>query len=223
MSDDNSGETARKLTEIAKVGSGTAESLRDAGFDSVADVREADTDELTAVDGIGESRATEIKQNAEALADDAVDADEATVEADGGEAAAEAEADESGDEDAESDADGDDSAGDADEAGEEDESADEQDTSDDGGPPAEDIDMLQVKETVQDVAETLIDDPFDGIIEIEQDEEGWYAVVEVIERSSVPDTQDILGRYEIDLDGSGSVLGYRLTDRYRRGDTSNDE
>jgi len=51
-------------------------------------------------------------------------------------------------------------------------------------------------------------------------DDGWRAVVEVVERRAVPDTQDIIGRYEIELDTDATVHGYRRLDRYRRGDTA---
>ncbi|USZ77675.1 gas vesicle protein [Halorussus vallis] len=117
----------------------------------------------------------------------------------------------------ETDDEGDESA-DANGAGE-----DDGDVSADGGAAVSesaDLDILSARETAEEVAQTLIDEPFDGIIEVEQGSDGWFAVVEVVERSAVPDTQDILGRYEIDLDESGSVTAYRLVDRYRRGDMS---
>ncbi|MFC6717238.1 gas vesicle protein GvpO, halophile-type [Natrialbaceae archaeon GCM10025810] len=79
--------------------------------------------------------------------------------------------------------------------------------------------VLAVRRTVQSTAGELIGRPFDGVSEISPTEDGWRAVVEVIERSSIPDTQDVMGRYEIDLDEDGVVQGYRRLDRYRRGDT----
>jgi len=73
---------------------------------------------------------------------------------------------------------------------------------------------------VEDLAADLIRHPLDGVVEIESgDEEGeWHADVEVIERSSVPDTQDILGRYALTIGPDGSVRSYQRVRRYRRGD-----
>jgi hypothetical protein len=65
--------------------------------------------------------------------------------------------------------------------------------------------------------------PLDGIIEIEKNDGEWRALVEIIERQSVPDAQDILGRYALELDGNGEITGYRRLDRYRRGDTRREE
>ena len=80
--------------------------------------------------------------------------------------------------------------------------------------------LLSVRKTVASTAGDLIGREFDGVSEISATEEGWRAVVEVVERRAVPDTQDIIGRYEIDLDEDGVVEGYRRLDRYRRGDTA---
>lgn len=80
--------------------------------------------------------------------------------------------------------------------------------------------ILAVRETVQSTAGQLIGHEFDGVSEISPTDEGWRAVVEVVERRAVPDTQDIIGRYEIELDTDATVHGYRRVDRYRRGDTA---
>jgi hypothetical protein len=81
-----------------------------------------------------------------------------------------------------------------------------------------DLDVLAVRDAVEEVAEDLIGHPLDGIIEIAGTDDGWQVVVEVVERSAVPDTQDLLGQYSVTLDDSGNVTGYRLAERYRRGD-----
>lgn len=70
------------------------------------------------------------------------------------------------------------------------------------------------------IASDLIGSPLDGIIEVgERDDDGWRVVAEVVERNSIPDTQDVLGRYVISLGPSGTVQGYGRAGRYRRGDT----
>ncbi|MFC6725229.1 gas vesicle protein GvpO, partial [Halobium palmae] len=69
----------------------------------------------------------------------------------------------------------------------------------------------------------LIGHDLDGVIQVTGDGDGWVAVVEVVERHSVPDTQDILGRYELSLDEDARVTGYRRVGRYRRSDSDVDE
>lgn len=80
--------------------------------------------------------------------------------------------------------------------------------------------VLAIRETVQATAGDLIGRPFDGVTEVTATQEGWHAIVEVVERRAVPDTQDVIGRYEIELDEDGVIQGYRRLDRYRRGDTA---
>lgn len=53
--DDETNKTS--LTDLDGVGESMADALRDAGYQTPADVRHADPDDLSAVDGIGSSRA----------------------------------------------------------------------------------------------------------------------------------------------------------------------
>jgi hypothetical protein len=80
----------------------------------------------------------------------------------------------------------------------------------------------KVRTEVVGVADEIVGYPLSGITSIDRDDDGWTVAVEVVERSSVPDTQDILGRYELDLDDDRTVTGYRRTHRYRRDDTEQD-
>lgn len=81
-------------------------------------------------------------------------------------------------------------------------------------------DLLTVQKTVRSTTADLVGHELDSVTEISERDGGWRAVVDVVERPSIPDTQDILARYEIDLDESGSITGFRRLDRYRRGETS---
>ena len=95
-------------------------------------------------------------------------------------------------------------------------STDPSDTAGSGGDIAG---VMDVRALVEDVTGDVVGAPLDRIIEVgrRDDGDGWLVVVEAVERRAVPDTEDLLGRYEIQLDGSGTVEGYRRGDRYRRG------
>jgi hypothetical protein len=67
-------------------------------------------------------------------------------------------------------------------------------------------------------AEAMLNKKLDSIISLNKDPEGWMAEVEVLERKSVPDTQDILGRYEMKFDDGGELLGYKRIMLRRRSD-----
>ena len=44
----------------------------------------------------------------------------------------------------------------------------------------------------------------------------WRVTVELLELSRVPETDDVLGSYEVEFDESGELLGYRRLRRYAR-------
>lgn len=119
-----------------------------------------------------------------------------------------------------------DESGDSDSAGESDE-ADETDTPEPSAVDSSDVDadntiegILAIRQSVEATAGSLIGHKFDGVSEIEATDDGWRSVVEVVERKSIPDTQDVIGRYEVDLDEEGVIEGYSRLNRYRRGDTT---
>ncbi|QGN46578.1 gas vesicle protein [Micromonospora sp. WMMD558] len=56
-----------------------------------------------------------------------------------------------------------------------------------------------------------------GITAIEPTDDGWLVGVEVVEDHRIPASTDLLGLYEVELDMTGSLLGYRRTRRYQRG------
>lgn len=101
--------------------------------------------------------------------------------------------------------------------------AEDTDGADDGPAAAGGTGVLEIRESVASVARDVIGRALDGVVEVNAQDDGWRAEVEVIERRAVPDTQDILGRYELLLDGDGEVQSYRRLDRYRRGDTAYEE
>jgi Gas vesicle synthesis protein GvpO. len=78
--------------------------------------------------------------------------------------------------------------------------------------------LLEAQRRAREVTAELLDYEFDGVIKVEMTGDNWRTVVEVVERNAVPDTQDIIGRYEITLDATGTLSGYELVERYRRGD-----
>jgi hypothetical protein len=88
-----------------------------------------------------------------------------------------------------------------------------------GPASADTIGLGDAKNRAREAAEELLEHEFEGVIKIEtKGADGWRTVVELVERSAVPDTQDIIGRYEITLGQTGSITGYELLERYRRGE-----
>lgn len=79
-------------------------------------------------------------------------------------------------------------------------------------------DIVTVRNTVQQDVPDLIARDLDGVTSVIREEDGWMATVEMVERHSIPDTQDILGHYEISMNEDADVVGYRRLDTYRRAD-----
>ena len=49
-------------------------------------------------------------------------------------------------------------------------------------------------------------------------EDGWHMTIELIERKAIPDTQDLLGVYEVRLDDVGELTSYERREVRRRMD-----
>lgn len=83
--------------------------------------------------------------------------------------------------------------------------------------------LIEIRDHVREVAADIIGRDLDGIAAIHRNDDTWTVAVDVVERHSVPDTQDIMGRYEIHLEPSGEIREYSCSSRYRRGDTGYNE
>lgn len=77
-------------------------------------------------------------------------------------------------------------------------------------------DLIEIHNRVREVAADLIGGDLDGINSVRREEDNWTVVVNLVERHSVPDTQDIIGRYEVHLDSDGEITSYHRLSRYRR-------
>jgi len=80
----------------------------------------------------------------------------------------------------------------------------------------EKLNIQEIGEKASQAAVVLLKKPMDSIISLNKEQDGWLAEVEVVERKSVPDTQDILGRYEMKFNEVGELQGYRRIKLRRR-------
>jgi Gas vesicle synthesis protein GvpO len=62
----------------------------------------------------------------------------------------------------------------------------------------------------------------EGVTGIERDDVGWVVTVEVLEVRRIPETTDVLARYEIQTDEGGDLVGYRRAGHYTRGSARED-
>ncbi len=69
-----------------------------------------------------------------------------------------------------------------------------------------------------DITKELLNKEPEGLISTKREGKEWKVIVEVLERRAVPDTQDILGRYELKLDADGEILDYKQIMLRKRAD-----
>jgi len=58
-----------------------------------------------------------------------------------------------------------------------------------------------------------------GVRGLSREDGKWHVTVELVEKKSIPDAQDLLGGYEVTVDQHGKVLGFERKTLRRRGDT----
>jgi hypothetical protein len=68
----------------------------------------------------------------------------------------------------------------------------------------------------------LIGRPIESVTGMEKNGSEWTVTLEVLELERVPNTTDILGRYEVTLDKDGELTGTRRTRRYPRAEAGED-
>jgi hypothetical protein len=78
--------------------------------------------------------------------------------------------------------------------------------------------ILDINKRCFDAAEIALNRKAESVVSMSKEAKGWKAVVEVLERKAVPDTQDLLGRYELTLSEDGELLGYKQVLVRRRQD-----
>ena len=70
------------------------------------------------------------------------------------------------------------------------------------------------------IAKNLIRKEPEAVTSVEEVEGEWRVTVEALERKAVPDSQDLLGRYEIRLNKNGELIGWTQKILRERCDTT---
>ncbi|MDQ6817594.1 MAG: gas vesicle protein, partial [Actinomycetota bacterium] len=68
----------------------------------------------------------------------------------------------------------------------------------------------------------LLGRPIEGVLGLQRDDGGWKVTVQAVELARIPRSTDVLGSYEVVLDGSGELTGYKRTRRFSRGQADED-
>jgi len=83
--------------------------------------------------------------------------------------------------------------------------------------PSRSLKPLQLAQrAAEQVAELTGREP-ESTIGVERTDDGWRIQLEVVESRRIPDSSDVMAVYDVEVDTSGDLLGYRRVDRYPRG------
>jgi len=75
--------------------------------------------------------------------------------------------------------------------------------------PKKKLSIEMITDSAINVVRKYISKEPETVIGVEEADDEWSVMVEVLERKAVPDTQDLLGRYEIKLNMDGKLLGWQ--------------
>ena len=81
------------------------------------------------------------------------------------------------------------------------------------------MDMLELAQKAKTRVEQVTGLKASSVIGVAKEEGQWVIALEMLEKKSIPDSMDILGTYEVKMDGEGNVLDFARTRLRRRGDT----
>jgi hypothetical protein len=83
------------------------------------------------------------------------------------------------------------------------------------------MNLMEVIERAKQELKVVTNLEVSNVVGISRTEEaGWLVTVELIERKSIPDTQDIIGTYNVIYNGNGGgMTGYERTRVHRRMDS----
>jgi hypothetical protein len=68
----------------------------------------------------------------------------------------------------------------------------------------------------------LIGRPVEAVTGMEKNGSEWNVSVEVVELARIPNTTDVIGKYEVTVDKNGDVTSARRTRRYYRSEAGED-
>jgi hypothetical protein len=75
----------------------------------------------------------------------------------------------------------------------------------------------ELSEAAQTTVQELTGFEPEAVSGLEWDGEQWQITVDVLELSRIPNTSDVIGTYQVQLDETGTLRGYKRTGRYSRG------
>ncbi|GAI16069.1 unnamed protein product [marine sediment metagenome] len=79
------------------------------------------------------------------------------------------------------------------------------------------VDIKELGEKAKKAVESSVGRKALNVIGASNEKGKWKITVQVLERKAVPDSQDLIGIYEVTLSDAGKVLGFKRTSTRHRG------
>lgn len=84
-------------------------------------------------------------------------------------------------------------------------------------------DFKSINDKAMDTIKDLVHKKPLSVISVTQSNTGWTALVEALERKAVPDTQNLIGIYEVTFSKGKQLTGYKRKEMRRKADTGLEE
>ena len=78
------------------------------------------------------------------------------------------------------------------------------------------ISMAEIVQKSRSQLQTLTGLDISSSLEVSREGDEWLVVLEVVEKRSIPESMDILAKYETRLDAEGAMLEFRRTGMRKR-------
>jgi hypothetical protein len=88
---------------------------------------------------------------------------------------------------------------------------------------AEPSEARRVVEAAREHLATLLGKDADSVSGLDRNGDGWIVTVEVVEVPRIPESTDVLGSYEVELDGDRNLVRYARRRRYYRSEADDGE
>jgi gas vesicle protein GvpO len=82
-------------------------------------------------------------------------------------------------------------------------------------------DVMTVAQQAREQLQDLLGRQVESVSSLERTHDGWVAQLEVVELSRIPESTDVLGSYELELDGDLNFRRYQQVRRYHRSQADN--
>ena len=80
-------------------------------------------------------------------------------------------------------------------------------------------DFEEITKKAKDIVKNLVKKEPLSVVSLNKEGENWRALVEALERKAIPDTQNLIGIYEVKFNRNKALSGYKRVEVRHKGDT----